>query len=221
MIEVETFDERDQMYDAATRKIADALIVAARRDGVAGFAAAGGSTPGPIYQRLGATARVPWEKVLVTLTDERQVPAESDDRNAKLVRRTLFRGAGNYATFVPLDGPNALIDYPMQCAATLLGMGSDGHIASIFPQGEGMMEARQGLGRVYETQPDPLPAGAPYPRWTMSMAALKASDCPILAIVGEDKKAVIDGVMTGNAPELPVADLINDPTFPLTIYWAP
>lgn len=88
---IEAFATREALYDAAASVVASALTDAVAKRGQAGFAATGGSTPAPVYDRL-ATMTVPWDKVTVTLTDERFVPPSDPSSNEGLVRRHLLQG---------------------------------------------------------------------------------------------------------------------------------
>ncbi len=223
MSKVETFDSREALYDAAAHAIADRLRQDVTEQGAALFAGSGGSTPGPIYERLSADVTVPWEKVTVTLTDERRCAEEDGARNTDLIRRTLLKGVGRHATFAPLDGPDTLSHLPSRWSSVLLGMGTDGHFASIFPAGDGMAEALTTPARVIGTTPDPLPPEAPFSRFTLSLSSLKQSAHLLLTITGQEKKGVLDRAKgDGHVHSmLPIRALLDDETLPLRIFWAP
>ena len=104
----------------------------------------GGSTPVPFFEAL-SQETLPWDRVDVTLADERWVAAEADDSNARLVRKHLLINRAEAATFVPLttehDTPEEGTDEVAQrltglswpASVVILGMGGDGHTASLFP----------------------------------------------------------------------------------------
>lgn len=220
MSEIETFASREALADAAASLIASHL-----RDGIAArdravFVGTGGSTPGPIYDRLRETAGVDWPSVTVTLTDERITRSE-DAQNELLLRERLL-GDVHGATYLPLNGEDALDALPLPADITLLGMGGDGHIASIFPAGENMELAREArTARLVRTVPSPLPDGAPYPRWTMSLPMLRQTRSLLIAITGDSKREVIEQQIDGTAPRLPVRDILETPDLPVRIFWAP
>lgn len=129
-------------------------------DGPATLAAAGGSTPAPVYEEL-AARDVPWEDVIVWIGDERWVPQDHPDNNGRMVRRVLSERVG--ATFlpVPFEGESpesAATAYAAQLESVLarrdgtpspdivlLGIGDDGHTLSLFPGTAALDE----YGRIY------------------------------------------------------------------------
>src|SRR5690606_4378973 len=122
--------------------------------GVAAIAVSGGSTPGKFFSALGKTKDIEWDKVIVTLVDERWVDETSNRSNALLVNEKMLQGPAAIARFFPLysggNEPDAtgiaktnalLADLPKPFAAVILGMGNDGHTASFFPGGDTLDEA--------------------------------------------------------------------------------
>jgi 6-phosphogluconolactonase len=224
MSEIETFESRTAASGAVAKAIAAALRASVEENGEAAFAATGGSSPAEAYRILSTDTSVPWENVQVTLTDERRAPESANADNASLVRGTLLKGPARFAHFQPLTGPAALRGFPERFAVTLLGMGSDGHIASIFPKGDGVEAAlAPDAPRVLPTTPDPLPPEAPFSRWTLSLPALKSTDLVVLLMFGDEKKAVFEQAlqgMGGDAP-LPVTHILGEQPFERRIFWAP
>ncbi|WOI53055.1 6-phosphogluconolactonase [Parvularcula sp. LCG005] len=222
MNKIEIYETRDALFEETARSIAQSLTEAIKTRGEAVFVGSGGSTPKPVYQNLTADETVPWEKVTVTLTDERRAPPSANVDNASMVKECLITGHSRFATFVGLDDQQSLSDVPARFASVLMGMGGDGHFASIFPHSEGSEAALKGEGGVIlPVTPDPLPEGAPYPRWTLSKPALCNTDSMILLITGEDKKAVLEQAMEdGPVLDLPIRALLRDENLPLRILWA-
>ncbi|MGF1551566.1 MAG: 6-phosphogluconolactonase [Paracoccaceae bacterium] len=134
--------------DLAGRVAAD-LAEAIGRNGVARLAVPGGEGPEPFLTALGETA-LDWERVVVTLTDERRVPLDHPRSNQRLVQRTLFAGGAAAARFVPLlpDAQGrwggieaigqALRAEALPLDVAVLGTGTDGHTASLIPDAEGL-----------------------------------------------------------------------------------
>lgn len=186
----------------------------------------GGSTPVPFFHAL-AAAELPWERVDVTLADERWVSEEDGASNARLVREHLLVGAAAAATFVPLttDDPAPeqgvaevarrieALDWP--ASLVVLGMGGDGHTASLFPDSR---ELELALATA-----DPVVAmrtpSQPQPRITLSADRLHQAHRHVLHITGDDKRSVLARALAGDdIRELPIRAFLS---CPLAIYWAP
>jgi len=215
-----TFDSREALYADAAERMAEALQRGIAAVGSAFMALSGGSTPAPIYESLSKSTAVDWSKVSVTLADERMTEPGDPASNEVLVRNTLLQGPGKSAAFVPLFEDQETL--PNQDVA-LLGMGGDGHFASLFPTAD---ELEEGLDAqapaVLRMTPNPLPANAPFPRLTLSLPTILAAKTLLLAITGEEKKAVLEQAgKPGPVRDLPIRALLaaNHPNF--TILWAP
>src|SRR5690606_15928511 len=147
---IEVFPNGEAAAQAAAAAIASALAGGLQARGKAGFVATGGRSPGPVYDLL-RDADLDWSRVSVTLSDERFVAPSSPDSNERLVRERLLAGRAVRAAFVPLwsKAPTpaacALAAEPRVAAiapfdAVLLGMGDDGHFASLFPGSPALAE---------------------------------------------------------------------------------
>ncbi len=233
--------------------LADALAaaiaggVAAR--GVATLALAGGSTPFPAYRQLAARA-LPWAQVRAWPTDERWVPGAHPANNLRALREA-FAGAGlalrgllpaaleQAATDAPAPAPRAdtaaaaaeadFAALPTRFDACLLGMGGDGHTASLFP-GEPRLAALladAGGADAALVQPDPLPPEAPFARITLTAQRLLRSRRLLLAITGAAKRGVLEAALRPDADplRLPIAALLRAAgaggTAPVEIHWSP
>ena len=161
---------------------------------------------------------LPWQRVTVTLVDDRQVPESSERSNARLVRQNLLTNKAAEAAFVPLYGNAAAADLPPFDVA-VLGMGSDGHTASFFPGGDRLTEALDSdtPKRLIEmTAP-----GAGEPRLTFTLPVLEQSGRLKLHIEGAGKRTVLDKALTaGPEEEMPVRAVLRSAT-PVTLYWCP
>ncbi len=188
-LQQQTFPSADAMAQAAAHAIAAALAQAIAERGAALFIATGGGTAPAIYGHL-ASAALDWARVTVTLSDDRQVPADHAASNLRLLREALLVGPAQAARCVALtDAAIEGLSWPAD--ACLLGMGADLHIASIFPNGAGMAAAMEARTRVIETRPDPLPANAPYARLTLSLPTIAASRAIWLCFTGAEKIAAL------------------------------
>jgi len=217
---------------ALAAALADAVAAALRNAlasrGRATLALSGGTTPGPFLAAL-ATRALDWTRVIVTLADERWVPVGHPRANATLVRDTLLQGAAAVARFVPLyvEAPTpeaglvevaAGIDaLPLPFDAVVLGMGEDGHIASLFPDGDHLAAALDP-----HTRARVLPMRAPAagePRITLTLPVLAGARSVFLLITGEPKRAVLE--RASDDASLPVHALLARVSAPVAVYWAP
>ena len=202
--------------EAASRACAAALLRGLRRrlrsHSTAALALSGGSTPVRCFNLLSAAALC-WRRVRVTLTDERCVPASHTDSNQRMLRAELLRGAAAAARFVPLT-ESAFAELPEPFAAVLLGMGSDGHIASLFPDFPGLAAALDPEGSAVLTSGGT--SASPHRRVSLTLARLLRSEQIALLAFGADKRALIDE--PGN---LPVAQVLQQQHTPVTVFWAP
>ncbi len=228
---IKTFPDRRRLAAALARRIADLLTEAVRRDGRAGLAVSGGSTPAALFDQL-SQRDLPWENVVVTLVDERWVDPGAPDANERLVRTRLLRGCAAYATFVGLKTPAAtaidgqaaceerLAQVPRPFAALVLGMGTDGHTASLFPGAVELPAAADPETR--RTCVAVTPPAAPHARLTLTLPVILDAGRIFLHITGEDKRRVLQkALQEGPAEDMPVRFILRQQTTPLEVYWAP
>src|SRR5690606_26952440 len=171
------------------------------RRGQGTLAVSGGSTPARFFAALGKRKDVDWDKVLVTLVDERWVPETSDRSNAGLVNMKLLQGPAAVARFVPLysggDAPDAnaigrtreqLAALPERFVAVALGRGGDGHAGAVVPGGGALGGALTGSAPVLAVRAP----GAGEPRVALSLSRLLATEGLYLHIEGEEKAQVLE-----------------------------
>lgn len=213
----------DTLGSALAARVAGDLKAAITRQGLARLAVPGGSTPGPFLRSLGATD-LPWEKVTVTLTDERWVPTDNERSNQRAVEETLFAGAARRARFVPLyNGPGdpdqTLPDVrdALPLDICVLGMGNDMHTASLFPGSPELPRALSpddGAAVMAVTAP-----GAPEPRVTLTAPVLAAAPRLYLLIKGTDKRAALDRAMATDDPLIaPIRAVLAAAAAPVVFY---
>ena len=194
------------------RRIVVVLEGAIAERGVATIALSGGRSPRPVLEAL-SDAALDWGKVIVTLVDERWVAPDDTDSNERLIRETLLQGKAAAARFLPMKNDaadayagqaeceKAFAALPWPLDIVLLGMGEDGHTASLFPEAR---ELAEGLATQALTLAATPPA-APHQRMSMSARAILASRHIFLQISGPAKKAVYDRAMEdGAVEELPI-----------------
>ena len=207
---------------AVIRPLADAIDA----DGGAVLAVSGGRSPVPLFHAL-READLDWSRVLVTLVDDRCVAPGHADSNERLVREHLLAGRAAAARFAGLVGDPADVAGAVAAAnaawrpitVALLGMGEDGHTASLFP---GAPELAAGLDRANPAHYLAVtPPAAPHARISLTLSGLLASRRLVLAIAGEAKKRVFDAACAALSADLPVSALIHQNDAPFEAYWAP
>lgn len=166
----------------------------------------GGSTPFPILAHL-LERDLPWRSMTVWPNDDRLVPEDHEASNAGRLR-ALFDPKG--AEVVTLSEMEAVPHF----ALAWLGMGADGHIASLFPSADPRADDP---GTVVRITPHPLPPEAPFDRISLTMPALLDSEELVFVIRGAGKRAVFEEALAG-ASDLPVARLLAAATRPVTCF---
>jgi 6-phosphogluconolactonase len=228
------FENREAMLAALYRVFVDDLEQALVQQSTATLLLSGGSTPVPLYRSLSA-AKLDWSRVHVALVDERWVDAHNSSSNERLLRENLlidhasdahFTGMKNSATS-PFDGAEECnADYfklPSPYSICLLGMGPDGHTASLFPGAEGLTEAVAGKRHCAAIRAIRSGVtGDNLERMTMTPWSLLQSRKLILLITGNDKWDVYQKARDNPASSnLPVSLFLKQPEVLVEVYWSP
>ncbi|WP_368562884.1 6-phosphogluconolactonase [Pseudoxanthomonas sp. UTMC 1351] len=228
-IQLHSFADSAALAEGLATAVADDLRAGIAARGNATVALSGGNTPKRFMQTL-SRHPLAWEKIVVTLVDERWVPATHERSNAKLVQENLLQGPAAAARFVPLyremPEPEAAVaeleaGLPQSFDAIVLGMGADGHTASFFSGGDHLVEALDptGIARVL-----PMRApGAGEPRITLTLPVLLAANRLYLHIEGAEKQTVLQHALTGEGEgkDYPVRAVLAHVARPVAVFSCP
>ena len=214
-------DTRDALAQAVAGEVVEAITAAVNRQGAALLALPGGQTPRATFVLM-RQAALPWATITMVPTDERMVPAGDPLRNDELLR-TAFEDSG--ATLVSLaeDADAQLQALPWTPDMIWLGMGKDGHTASLF-KGPDLEDALDlGTHRLAVTmRSDPLPLEAPFPRVTFTAAAILQARALLITITGQSKLVLLEEALAqGAGSPLPIGRLLAGAQAPTAIHWAP
>lgn len=191
--------------------------------GMASLALAGGSTPRLFLQLLGK-APLDWSRINITTTDERLVAMDHARSNARLVDETLLQSAAAKKAFFALNSGASLqqlrqqfVQYFVPLDVCVLGMGDDGHTASLFPGIDEDLMAPNGQHLLAEVNPP----GDLEPRYTLTARALLMAPCIHLLIHGENKKAVLDKALSGDDfAQMPVRCILHQAHERVVVHYA-
>ena len=233
MIEAEwwEYDSLGELADAVAGDAGFIIESAVDARGSSLIAVPGGKTGPAIFPKLIAQT-VPWKKVTVIPTDDRLVPMDDERSNIRAIGKAFLPTGARVipiATDISdyrLAGNSAdarLQDFPWPPDLVWLGMGIDGHTASIFTgpdfqQALGAPKARRAIG----VMPDPLPAEAPVARVTLTRASILAARTVMITITGDEKRQVLEqAIADGQSSRLPIGRVLAEAEQPIDIHWAP
>ncbi|NVJ98018.1 MAG: 6-phosphogluconolactonase [Alphaproteobacteria bacterium] len=220
------------MVDELMEATSEALMRGIKKRGVASWAVSGGSTPKPLFEAM-SEAALDWENIQVALVDERWVDIGHPRSNEAFMLTSLGKNNAAEAMFIGMKTEHAspfdaVADVNARYAqvkqpfdSILLGLGSDGHTASFFPDAEGLEEALDVSGDqtcVALTAHKSEVTGDEVDRMSLSAAAIAKAPHVVLMITGEGKKAVLERALEVDH-HLPIARLAED--VEITVYWAP
>ncbi|GGL27823.1 6-phosphogluconolactonase [Pseudomonas brenneri] len=215
------------LAEGLANDVAEQLRTAISARGEATLVVSGGRSPVAFFQNL-ARQGLDWSKVTITLADERWVPVEHADSNAGLLKKYLLQGPAAKARFLSLYSAAANLDAAAEQADRLLaelpaidvlvlGMGDDGHTASLFPNSPNLAEALKpdGTRRCWPM----LAPSVPRQRLTMSRALLATANYTVLSIAGDSKlNTLSEALASDDVAGMPIRAFLQ-PT--LEIYWCP
>jgi 6-phosphogluconolactonase len=232
MIEAEwwDYDSIDEMAEAVAGDIGFIVESALDARGSCLLALPGGRTPQPIFAKL-AEASLPWKKVTIIPTDDRLVPMQDERSNVRAIAQAFLRAGARVVPIAAeiadhkLAGNSAdarLQDLPWPPDLCWLGMGDDGHVASIFagPDLADALDAPKAR-RAVGVMPDPMPADAPVPRVTLTRAAILSARTILITITGDKKRELLEGAIAdGQSSRLPIGRVLAEAEQPIDIHWA-
>jgi 6-phosphogluconolactonase len=195
--------DKDELRHLAAEAIAKKVLSAVQSRGVCSLALSGGSTPGPIYEELGnseLSSKIPWTQLEIFFADERAVPLDHPESNYRLVLETLLKShpeALGQTFRMPADAPDreqAAKRYarrlPDPLDVLVLGMGPDGHTASLFP----------GSAALDETEARVVPVTGPKPpveRMTITPVVIRRARAIIMLVAGSEKAQMVSRALGG------------------------
>lgn len=218
------YADSEMLAMALADRLASELRAALHHQDRALLVVPGGETPGPIFDDL-CGVDLDWDRVDVLLSDERWRPEEHVRSNTRLIRERLLVDKAAAARHLPLysrtDAPEEAVTGladtiapHLPISVLLLGMGPDGHTASLFRRGDNLEMA------LYRDAPIVVPMrvpGEPEPRVTLSAHVLNGAMSKHLVITGDAKRGALERARGQSPEDMPVAAVLND----LTVHWAP
>ncbi len=222
------FKAPHELHETLAKRVANDLSDTIKTKGYASLMLSGGSTPRPFLERL-SQERLDWAKVRVGLADERWIDPVNDASNEKMVRAALLRDHAAEAAFVKIyrDGmgaeaacgsiANEIQEKLMPFTVVVLGMGLDGHTASLFPRHPKLAEALDPAGNAVCITLEPQ--SAPYVRISLTLSALLSAKHCYVHIEGAEKLAVLREALAGDdMQQMPIRALLGCDNFAVQVY---
>lgn len=233
MIEAEwwEYDSLDELADAVAGDVGFIIESAVDARGSSLIAVPGGTTGPSIFPKL-AAQKLPWKKVAIIPTDDRLVPMDDERSNVRGIAKTFLPLGARVVPIATeiadhkLAGNSAdarLQDLPWPPDLTWLGMGSDGHTASIFA-GADLQDALDApkARRAVGVMPDPMPQDAPVARVTLTRASILSSRTVLITITGPEKRKILEqAIADGQSSKLPIGRVLAEAEQPIDIHWCP
>ena len=218
------YESRDAAAAGLAKTVIAELKSGIQQRGFASLAVPGGSTPGPFLQAMGELA-FNWPCVRLTATDERLVPEDHERSNTRLIKETLLQGIDSPPQFLAINDARRIDELSAQLRekflpldVCVLGMGDDGHTASLFPGCDGqLLDASQTDVLAAVTPPGDLED-----RLSLTMQVLAHASHLHVLIHGENKKEVLAEARAGDDENhMPIRALFRQAGDKLVIHYAP
>ena len=230
------FENRSHLFTTLKAECQDILSESLSKHNSATLLVSGGNTPAPLYEAL-SKSDLAWKKIKVALVDERWVDNQHQASNEALIKRTLLINNAKSAVFTGMktadkhaakgqaEAESRYRSLPQPFSVAIVGMGNDGHTASLFPHAEGLKTALKADSEqltVAINAKQSLVTGANTERLSMTLSGLLKCERLIILLTGEDKLEVFDQAMKpGPVEEMPIRALLNQEKVPVELYWAP
>jgi len=211
--EFRVFENREIAALTLAAELGEILESAIEARRAAALVVSGGTSPAPMFRQLRERC-LDWSKVTIVPSDERDVPLDHLDRNERMIREELLQGPAAGATLCSLIPPGSL---PAHFDATVLGMGDDGHTASLFPQSPDLPAALESTAPLARLRAPHLEND----RVSLTPRALLASTRIFLLMFGENKRRVYEQALRdGPVSGYPVRVILRQDSVPVTVFWA-
>ncbi|HVL79533.1 MAG TPA: 6-phosphogluconolactonase [Sphingomicrobium sp.] len=233
MIEAEwwEYDNAEEMAEAVAGDVGFIVESALDARGAALLALPGGKTPRPVFDKL-ARAKLDWKRVTIIPTDDRLVPMDDERSNVRAIAKAFLPSGARVIPIAAdiadhrLAGNSAdarLQDLPWPPDLAWLGIGDDGHVASIFagPDLQDALEAPKAR-RAVGVMPEPMPEDAPVPRVTLTRAAILSARTILFTVRGQARRDLLEkAIADGQSSKLPVGRVVAEAEQPIDIHWCP
>ena len=213
------FNDKESLIDSLSKDIINKLEKEIFEKGKATLLVSGGSTPKPLFEKL-STINIAWNKVFIALCDERWVNSEHKDSNEKFVKENLLINNAKNATFISMYQKNINITDAEEICSNIytkelfpfdiliLGMGTDGHTASLFPHNIKLEESFSTEEKLCISM---TPSDALHDRMSLTKKAILSAKNIFLHFEGDEKLDVYKKVSNGvDCYDMPIASILND-----------
>lgn len=229
MNKVNDFSLQSDLVDSLSKSIAKRLLVAIEENNKAVLLVSGGSTPKSLFKSLSNT-KLPWEKVTISLCDERIVSLDHKDSNSNLLKEYLLKNYASNANFKPLYNgsidlseaikySNKLMESFETIDVLILGMGEDAHTASLFPNNEKLEEAYD-LKNIDSTLLV-SPKSAPYDRISLTLATILRAKNIYVHFEGDKKKDIFEkAIESKDIYRYPISSIFDQSHENIQVYTA-